>query len=132
MIDKRNPTTKEDPKIRRKARITKGGRKIRGTIYPRRRLSSFQKYEDVGWTMGRVGAPLEGCAWQLVGRLLCFHQLLRARRKGRSARKGRSFGTWEGFEDDKRPHQLAATCATTAARCSPLSFSPLTAGPVSW
>lgn len=113
-------------KFERKQELQRGGGKSLGQFIRREgiRGASFRKYEDVGWTMGRVGAPLEGCAWQLVGRvrLLCFHQLLRGRRKGRSVRKGRSFGTWEGFEDDKRPHQLAATCAT-AARCSPLSLS---------
>lgn len=67
----------------------------------------FKKYEDfVSWTMRGGRLATEGCAWQLVARVrLCFHQLfiVRATKKGRSVRKGRSFRTWEGFEDDKRP-----------------------------
>lgn len=103
-----------------------------GTIYLSEKESSLRHFKDLfskirGFRFvdnARGSFGMERCARQLVGRVrLCFHQLfiVQGTKKGRSVRKGRSFRTWEGFEDDKRP-QLAATCAT-AARCSPLSLS---------
>lgn len=103
-----------------------------GTIYLSEKESSLRHFKDLfskirGFRFvdnARGSFGMERCARQLVGRVrLCFHQLfiVPGTKKGRSVRKGRSFRTWEGFEDDKRP-QLAATCAT-AARCSPLSLS---------